>query len=129
MSDARTFTDVMDSVERILEEERRSLLTGSYGELAKINADKASELRNLEMHFGTISRDSIAIEQAKSSLTRIHAKARENSELLGTAMHGARAASRTLRGAGVMEPLNETYTALGKKRALGDGIRHNNLMV
>lgn len=129
MNAERTFMDVMESVELILEKERHSLLTGAYGELATINADKANELRNLELHFGTISKDSMTVEAAKTSLTRIHAKARENSELLGTAMHGARAASRTLRGAAIMEPVNETYTALGEKRSLGEGSRKNNKMV
>lgn len=129
MNVERTFMDVMGSVERILDTERHNLLKGSYDELTSINAEKANELRNLELYFGTISNDSVTVEAAKMILTRIHAKARENSELLGTAMYGARAASRALRGAVTLEPVNETYTALGEKRPLGEGIRKNNKMV
>ena len=129
MSAQTALKTILLSLSSLLEEERDCLRDVRFGDLQNINRRKSEALRNLDRSVNQAKGRGIDGEELEKHVEKVRRQARRNTQLLGSALNGAKSAADVLDSIRTGEPVNRTYTALGARRPMIATKRKNNLFV
>lgn len=117
------------SLSKLLEEERDCLRDVRFDDLKSINRRKAEALRNLDRAMNNAKGRGLDTDELEEHVEQVRGQAQRNTQLLGSALNGAKSAADVLDSIRTGEPVNRTYTALGARRAMMPTKRKSNLLV
>jgi len=113
----------------LLDEERDCLQNVRFDDLREINRRKSEALRRLDRTMNQAKGSDVNIDELQQHVDQVKHQARENSNLLGSALNGAKSAADALNYVSSGEPVNRTYTSLGARRPMMATQRKNNQLV
>ncbi len=113
----------------VLDGERLCLQNGALSDLPDLNKKKSDLLRRLETRLHQGRNSQFDHETLESYFEQIRQRAKRNTQLLGSALNGARSTLDKLSQLQTGEPVNRTYNARGTNRQLLTSGRKNNLLV
>lgn len=113
----------------LLVEERECLKGVRFGDLQEINRRKSETLRRLDRTMNQEKDFAVHTDELQPYIEQVRRQARQNTQLLGSALNGAKSAADALEHIQSGEPVNRTYTSLGTQRPISTTQRKNNLLV